>query len=274
MTRNDINNSFLFLYLIWWIKLTIYIDLVILINFIFDFVLILITDLLLKRNITIKKVLYGSLIGELSLIVLFLNLNKLSMFLLKLILSILMIVVTFGFKSFKYTITNLIYLFLNGIILGGFIYYMSYLFLDNIGLSIKYVGILILSLLFMIIYYSFYKNIKTNYNNKYEVIIKYSHNKFIGVGYLDSANKLTSPYSGKPIILVEKRYINLNKLKLLPVIYNTLNHTGVINCFKPDEVIVNGKKYNVLIGLSDTSFNLECEVLLNNRMGIIWYLKR
>ena len=249
--------------------MTIYIDLVIIINFIFDFVLLLICDLLLKRNVPIKRVLLGSFTGEISLIILFIHLNKLSSFILKTLLSLIMIIVTYGYKSFKYTITNFIYIFLNGIILGGFIYYMSYTFLDSISLSIKYICIEVLALLFSYVYYLFSKKIKINYNNKYTVIIKYNNYKFKGIGYLDSANKLTSPYSGKPIILIEKRYINLKKLKLLPVYYKTLNHAGIIDCFKPEKTIINGKEYNVLIGLSDTSFNMGCEVLLNSRMGII-----
>ncbi len=98
--------------------------------------------------------------------------------------------------------------------------------------------------------------------------VLYDGNEFIGTGYLDSGNKLVSPISGKKIILIEKEYILYHKLKLTPIPYNALNHHGLIYCFKPDSVTVDGHEYkDILIGLSEVKFNIDgCNALLNARM--------
>ena len=251
------------------ILMVIYVDIIIIINFIFDYITLLITDLLLKRNTNFKNVFLGAIAGELSLITLFLSINKVILILFKSLLLILMIIITFGYKSIKYSFNNFIYLMLSYFVLGGFMYYLMITFLDNKILSFKYLMIVLLTLLFSFIYVRLLAKIKNNYNNQFKVVIKYNENIFIGKGYLDSANNLTSPYSGKPVILIEKKYINYQKLKLLPVSYNSLNHSGLIYCFKPEEILINNTKYNALVGLSDNSFNNDCEVLLNNRMGIL-----
>lgn len=251
--------------------MVIYIDLVILINFIFDGSILLTVDLLLKRNVKMYRVIFGSLSGELSLITLFIGMNDLESNLFKLVLSLLMCILTFGYKDIRYTFYNTLYLYLTGIILGGFMYYLYNEFQIGSELSFKYLIILILSPIVLVIYYKLSMRFKNNYNNRYRVVINYGDSVFEGIGFLDSGNKLVSPISGKPILLVEKEYITLHKLKLLPVPYNALNHHGIVYCFKPDLLLINGVEYkDILIGLAESKFNIDgVNVLLNARMEII-----
>ena len=118
------------------------------------------------------------------------------------------------------------------------------------------------------IYHTITKHFRINYNNRYKVVIDYPYGHYEGTGYLDSGNKLISPFSGSPIVLVEKEYIEYHKLKLLPVPYHALNYSGIISCFKPDKLLINGKETNnVLIGLSEVRFNIDgITILLNARM--------
>ena len=92
-------------------KVKIYLDLVMILNFFLDFILLLTVSLILKRNIKITKIIIGAFIGGLSIIFLFLNINSLILFIFKLIISILMVLITFGFRSIKYTLINLLYLY-------------------------------------------------------------------------------------------------------------------------------------------------------------------
>ena len=68
----------------------IYLDLVFFINFVFDFLLLLTVNIILKRNISIFRILIGSIIGGISIFLLFIKLNSITLFLFKLIISILM----------------------------------------------------------------------------------------------------------------------------------------------------------------------------------------
>ncbi len=245
--------------------MVIYLDLIFFINLVFDFSILLTVDVLLKRNIKLIRAVIGALIGEASMLTLFFDFNN---FLFKIILTILMSIGCFSYKDFKYTAVNSIYLYLVGIILGGFEYYLYNEFQVSNGFNFKYFLILTLAPLILFIYCKLSKKLKNNYNNRHSLKVKYTDGTFEGVGYLDSGNKLVSPISGKKVILIEKEYIVYHKLKLIPIPYNALNHHGIIYCFNPDEVLVDNVRFDdCLIGLSEVKFNIDgCNALLNARM--------
>lgn len=210
------------------------------------------------------------------MISLFIDLNTITMNMFKIALNILMVITSFSFKNIKYTFYNAIYLYLVGIILGGFEYYLYNEFKIDGEYSIKFLLLIILSPIVLIIYYKLTQKFKNDYNNRHKLKIIYDGNIFEGVGFLDSGNKLVCPISGKPIVLIEKEYIVHKKLKLYPVPYNALNHHGLLYCFIPESVFIDDIQYkNILIGLSEVKFNIEgCNALLNARLENIWYLKK
>lgn len=248
--------------------MVIYWDLVMLINFVFDFTLLLTVDCLLKRKSSKWRITLGSLVGEASMITLFIRFDRIEIFLFKVILNLAMVVVAFSFKDLKYTFYNAIYLYLIGIILGGFEFYLYNEFMVGGAFGIKYMIILALSPVVLYVYYKLSLRCKRDYSHRHSLKIVYEGGVFEGTGFLDSGNKLVSPISGKPIILVEKEYILYHKLKLVPVPYNALNHHGLLYCFNPDELLVDGNEYKgVLVGLSEVKFNIDgCNALLNARM--------
>ena len=248
----------------------IYIDLIILINYIFDFNILTCTDLILRRGVKSRKILIASLTGELSLISFIFDIKGFCLFLIKIFTSFLMNYIAFGFKNIKYFTYNIIYFYLSSLFLGGFIYFIFNQFKIDLIFSIRYLVIILLSPFALLVYYKFISRIKENYNNYYDIKIVYENHTFNGIGFLDSGNNLFG--YGKPVILVEKKYINYQKLKLLPVVYNALNHTGIVFCFKPESTIINGKSYDVLIGLSDKNFNIDgANALLNSKLEGLWF---
>lgn len=248
--------------------MVIYLDLIIFINFVFDFSLLETVDLLLKRGSSNKRIALGAILGELSIITLFLPIKGFLEFVFKIVLTIIMSIGAFKYKDIRYTFYNTVYLYLSGIILGGFEYYLYNEFQVDAKMGIKYLVVLVLSPLVLIVYYKLHKKFKNDYNNRHKLKVLYDGHTFEGVGYLDSGNKLTSPINGKKIILIEKEYILYHKLKLTPIPYNALNHHGLLYCFTPDKVIVDEKEYkDILIGLSEVKFNIDgCNTLLNARM--------
>ncbi len=250
------------------INMVIYLDLIFLVNFIFDVSLLLTVDLLLKRKAKMWRVVLGALVGETSMLTLFVNFDNTFMFLFKIGLNLAMVVATFSFKEIRYTFYNAIYLYLVGMILGGFEYYLYNEFQVGGQFGIKYLIVLVLSPIALIVYYKLSKKFKNDYNNRHSLKVVYDECVFEGVGYLDSGNKLVNPINGKIIVLIEKEYIHYHKLKLIPVPYNALNHHGLLYCFSPKELYVDGREYkDIMIGLSEVKFNIEgCNALLNARM--------
>ena len=159
----------------------IYIDLIIIINFFFDFILLFCVSIILKRNVKIKRIVLASLIGGISIISLFIPFNTISLFLFKLFISIIMILTAFSYKNFKYTFDNFKYLYVISIFLGGFLYFLntsfSYknvglIFFHN-GLSINIIFINISSPIILILYIKNNKKLKEEYSKKYKVSITF-----------------------------------------------------------------------------------------------------
>lgn len=94
-------------------------------NFIYDLLLLMTIDITLKRHKNFIRLAFASTIGALSLVILFLPFNKFILFLLKIFVSVIMVLVAFKFKNIKYTFTNLLYLYMCSVILGGFLYLLD-----------------------------------------------------------------------------------------------------------------------------------------------------
>ena len=232
-----------------------------LINFVVDFFILYGVMKVLKINIRIYRIILGSIIGGLSIVILFVKSNFL-VFLIKIFISCFMTIVCFGKKNF---IKNITYFYLISIILGGSFY------LFDIGSTYKNTGMFIINNSFIfnfiilvigspLIIYLFvrecigYRNI---YSNKYIVEISINNNLYKFEGIIDTGNRLKDPYKNRDVVLINKN-INLDISKYVYVPYHALDNNGVIPCIKPDYVLIDKKYFNnCLIGLSKDKFNLD-----------------
>ncbi|MFV0275080.1 MAG: sigma-E processing peptidase SpoIIGA [Bacilli bacterium] len=247
----------------------VYLDLIFILNFIFDFLILFSTGIILRRQINIKKIILGSLIGSVSIIFLFLEINSLILFIYKFIISIIMCIITFRFRNLKYTIKNISYLYSISILLGGFTYFINIQFNYNNDDLIFYQEslntnfILLLFLIPIVIYFYIkqIKELKNNYSNYYkiDIFLKDGNSKNL-TAFLDTGNKLYDPYKHRPIILVDKKKIDINikKYKIIYSSYKTIDSTGLLKCVFIDKINIIGVgiRKNVLIGLSN-SINID-----------------
>ncbi len=256
----------------------IYVDSIIFLNFFLDFILLLSVSLILKRNVSIKRVILGAILGGISIIFLFLNLNSLSLFIFKLLISFLMVLATFSYKNIKYTFNNIIYLYLLSMILGGFLYYINNeLSYKNIGLiffhnkaGINLFIVLILSPIIITIYVIQTRKLKEEYSKKYEVTITFLNNKKVKLtGFLDTGNNLYDPYKKRPIIIIDKSILKDYNPKFIMVPCVTIKNESLIKCFKIKEIVINGKliQEECLVGISDNKFEIDgVDLLLHKKI--------
>lgn len=239
----------------------VYLELYFLINYILDISLLIGTSKILKINIKIIRYFIGAFIGSISIILIFININNITLFLLKIIISIIMIISTFGFNNI---FRNTFYFYLLSIILGG-IFYLLDINLFNINNYYNYLFLIILSpIIIYLIVVEYLKRKRIN-NIKYKIIIKYKNISINTYGFIDTGNCLKDPYFNKSIILIDNN-INIDKSILVP--FKTISDSGFINCFKPDKLIINNKLFsNYLIGISNKKINLEgCNCILPNTL--------
>lgn len=244
----------------------VYIDLVCIINFIYDFLILLTVSFTLKRNRKIYYYFLSSLIGVLSIFLLFLKINNIILFLLKILISIIMVIVAFGYKSIKYTISNIIYFYMTSIILAGFLYLIKG---NSSNFNLNYIVLLIIGPIILFIYYKSNKKLKNTYSDYYKIKIVFDNIEYNLVSFYDNGNNLKDPISRKSIIIVEnnrlEKIYNIRSPVYVPVI--TVKGTHLMKCFKPSYIILNDKKiYNYLIGESSIKFSDGVECLLNKSL--------
>ena len=251
----------------------VYIDVIFIVNFIYDFFVFFSSSIILKRNIRIYRLIFGSLIGSLTIFMLFIRFNTFTLLVFKLLLSAVIIITSYGFKNIKYFIKNLYYFYLISIILGGFLYLINNQFSYNNGLIFfsgfklnMFLGF-ILSVIGIIIYIKNIKELKLNYNKYTKAIIYFKNFKIDVNAFVDTGNKLKDPYLFRPIILVDEKIIK-NKNNVLLVPYKTCNNTGLLKCIKPEKIYIDGVGYkkHFLVGLTDSIKMDGINCLLNERL--------
>lgn len=228
----------------------IYLEYIFIINFLLDFMILYGTKRILKINKKNKRIILSSLIGSLSTFILLVNISNLSLFILKILLSIIMIITAFGSNNLK---ENILYFYLISIIIGGLIY----LFDLKTNPYLNMLFILIITPVIVYILLKEYTKLKITIKDKYIVNITIKNKEYNLEGFIDTGNRLKSPISNKSVILVN---LNIPLENVLYVPYKALNTTGVIPCLKPEKIEIEGKNItNCLIGISKDKFSLNGE---------------
>lgn len=186
-------------------------------------------------------------------------------------------ITSFGYKNIKYTLKNIIYLYLSSIILGGGLYLINIEFsynnkgiiFYNNGLSINFIILVILSPIIIYIYTKECKNMKNNYSNYHNVKIKVKDKQIECIGYIDTGNKLKDPYKKRPIILINNQNFIKEDYKKIMVPAQTIIGTKLIECIKIDELKIDDKIINkeILLGLINKKIKIDgIECLLQNNI--------
>ena len=247
----------------------IYIDLVLLINFGFDLLLLFSVAIILRRKTNIKRIVIASLFGSITIISMFIEISSFCLLILKIFISILMVIITFNYKNINYTLKNLFYLYISSVVLGGFLYLIninfSYkhtglVFYYN-GLSINFILMIILSPIIIWFYVKQGLLLKNNYNYYYSINIYLRGGEIIDTtAFLDTGNKLLDPYRRRPIILLNKELLKFNyDNNIILVPYDSLNNHGLLKCLIPDKIFIKGigVRYNFLVGIANEKIKMD-----------------
>lgn len=200
--------------------MTVYLDVIWLLNFLFDSLLLYLTALFLKRKIRIWRLATGGLIGSLIIILAFTPMSSMTNHpISKFICSILMILSVFGYKRWSYFFKGLMTLYLATFLLGGaligahyFIQYDSRLTTNVILSSAQGFGDPI-SWLFVLlgfpIAWHFSKTnieslemVKIQYDQIVDVNLSINGDVLVFKGLVDSGNQLYDPLSKMPVMFV------------------------------------------------------------------------
>lgn len=225
-----------------------YIENIIILNFVIDYILLKSTSIILKNNIKNINIIYSCLFGEISLLYLFININYFIMIIFKIIIGLIMIYITFGYEDRKHCFISLIWFYLLSFFLGGILYYFK---INNL---VKYKYYLLLIPILMNTYNYFIIGLKNIISYKYKVNIYLNNGNILYLdGYLDTGNTLLDPYTNNKVIIINK--IISEDFFLVP--YETINGSSLIRCFKPKRVFIEGigERKDIVVGIINKKFN-------------------
>lgn len=235
-----------------------YVELLFILDFWINLLILIGVSICLKRKIKLFNLFLASFIGSISLIIIFLDITKIQALILKVYFSIIMILISFYYKNFKYFVLNLGTFYFLNILFGGFFYLTK---LEDIYNSIVF--LFISSPILIYIYIRQFNVLKRKNDLFYDVCILIGPKKLNLIGFLDSGNNLV--FKNQLVIITNLENVFHRKKYYIP--YNTISSYGLLECIRVDKVILKEKEYeNVLLGFN-SNFNIEgADVLLNNRM--------
>ena len=237
-----------------------YIELIILLNYLFDFILLFSVNMVCKNNSSLKRLSLGSLFGLLTIPFLFIKMPVLINILIRLVYGVFMIIIAFKYKNIIYTLKNLFYLYVISTIIGGFLYYLS--------LEISYqVFLIVLVPFYLYLIYFMIKKERRLSKYAYDVNLVINDHHLSLKGYLDTGNSVKDHMLKNKVIIVSKEavkeYIKDHFFYYLNI--NTVNGSELIRCYRVNGVVINNKPINkCVIGVTNHFNDTLFDVLIPN----------
>lgn len=217
--------------------MTLYIDLILLENIIMNYIIILATGMVCKVNIKHIRIFLASSVGAIyAILVYVINLPIYTNSIIKILVSISMIYISFGSNNIKILLKQLLIFYLTSFCFGGSAYYLLHNINPNLVKSVNGVltgtypikiailggilGFFIINISFRII-----KNKLSKKDMIYKVEMFYKDKSTNIKVILDTGNLLTEPITKTPVIIVEAEKLkNIIPEKILNnaenIIYN------------------------------------------------------
>nr|WP_284700586.1 sigma-E processing peptidase SpoIIGA [Thermoanaerobacterium sp. R66] len=259
----------------------VYADVIFIENLIINYIILYLTKRFSRSNTNNAKLIFSSALGALYVILIFFSLpNIIYSLTFKIIISILMVAIAFGFNRFHEFIRVLSIFYLVSFIIGGTAFALIYV----VNIDIRQIIIAALFFAILLTYigwgYISKKNIESNILYKLHIEMD---NKVRDVkAILDTGNTLHDPISNYPVAIVEYDAVKellpeklknvfdsmgnesifemtkavdddkwLKRLRLVP--FNSIgNDSGILIGFIPDNLVVEGyrkSQKNAIVGI-------------------------
>ena len=250
----------------------IYVDVLIILNIYVNHFLLKATAKLTHTPISEKRCIFASVFGSLfSLTILIPRMSFILNVFIKLIAAVIIVCTAFGSRDKRRTVKAVFYFYVINFVFAGVILGLWYFFQPPfmaVNNSYFYIDFSLLSLAvftaaayFIVCGARYIMDKSTDFAGKFTVIIRQRDRTLRFEGLADTGNSLVDSFSGKAVIICgeallkgilksprfnDSRNINyeeylrenkdLKSLRLLP--YTTINGSGIIPVFAPDEIYI------------------------------------
>jgi len=280
----------------------IYIDVLIVTNFIINYFLLMLTVKLSRVNLKRIRIVIGSITGSLcSIVILFDTMPLITLNLFKFMLAIVIVLISFKYKNMKNFVKNIIMFYIVSFIFGGimtavWLFIMPSNMVMHNGVVYFNYSMTALLICTVIIYFvlnlviDIYMKVEVK-TVKYDVELWFSDKVIKGRGFLDTGNTLKDVYTNKIVIITSFSFIrdtlskdiifelenyftnkldnitNNGKIKYIP--FNSINVSGLLPTIAIDKIVMINKdgiieNNDVLLSISNNDMSGdEYDILLN-----------
>lgn len=245
------------------VEYELYLDVLFLVNFMMDYLILLLSSRILKSHSTYVRILFGALVGAILTCIVIVSAiqSRVIVFILfHLVINSLMIVISLRVKTLATYLKALISLYIASVLLGG----VFQLFSQYVTLGSLFFGLAILSYYLVKGIWIFIEQLG-KYNQEYYPIELYIGEKVIKViGLMDTGNSLIDPVSHKPVCILDKDIAKVEGLTysqrlneqdtlresgqkesmfmehIIP--YNTISDEGFLVAITIDKLLIGGSK--------------------------------
>lgn len=201
--------------------MTVYLDIVFLENVLMNYIIIFATGVVIKTELKKWRNIIASVVGAIYTVVMYLNIIPIySNFVMKMILSVAIVYVSFKPKSIKKLIKDLVIFYLVSFVFGGCVFALMYflqpqmaqirngVFVGAYPIKVALIGGLVA---FAILQISF-RIVKTKFSKKdmiFDVQVVINGKQVKVKALLDTGNLLKDPITGFPVIVIEHTSLKL-----------------------------------------------------------------
>ncbi len=195
--------------------MTIYVDVVLIENLIMNYIILFATGLILKIKIKHIRLILGSLLGAIYSIVAYTGVLKIySSFILKIILSVIIVYVAYNPQSVKKLCKELLFFYLTSFVFGGAAFALIYivkpqdilmkngLFLGTYPLK----TVILAAIVAFVVIITAFTIIKSKFTKKdmiCEIEVKLNNKIIKTEALIDTGNMLKEPITNTPVVVME-----------------------------------------------------------------------
>lgn len=196
--------------------MTIYVDVVLIENLIMNYIILLATGLILKIKIKHIRLILGSLLGAIYTIVAYTGFLKIySSFILKIILSVIIVYIAYYPQSVKKLCKELLFFYLTSFVFGGASFALIYivkpqdilmkngLFLGTYPLKTVILAAIV-AFVVIITAFTIIKSKMTKKDLIYKIEVKLNGKEIKTEALVDTGNMLKEPITNTPVVVIER----------------------------------------------------------------------
>ncbi len=184
-----------------------YIEFIIFQELVVDFILLYITGSLLHKKIIIKRLTAASVVGVIySLAVYCIDREFLNYFIVKFLISVLMLTISYSPKGIFGYIKLILCFYILTILITGIIILSYFIFNSRLTIILLFCAIFSVYMIFKILFYEIRKS-KSDKDYLRDIIIYLDGNSVELVGFIDTGNELFDVLSKRPVIIADINYI-------------------------------------------------------------------